>query len=776
MSRTRRRRPAPGTARLLRTAAPFPVVATAARALRPLLGTAAVLAAVASGPAALAAQAGSSGDGDEAIRSLRALSLDGGAGIRLDGILDEEAWSRADVATDFVQQEPVEGGEPTQSTEVRVVYDRDALYIGAVLHDTDPSGILAYQRARDAGLGTDDRFMWILDTFADGRSAYFFEINPAGLRGDGLLRVDVSFSLNKAWDGIWDAEVRRGEHGWSAEIRIPFRTLNFDPSLDRWGINFQRTVRRRNEEILWTGHRRNQGLFRPMHAGRVTGLRDLSQGIGLEAVPYGTTGWRSAPGLDAGSPEDWTGDVGFDLTYSVTPSLRASLTVNTDFAEVEVDERRVNLTRFPLFFPERRDFFLEGSDVFNFLPRNGVDPYFSRRVGLVEGEAVPILAGTRLAGQAGGFDLGFVQVRTDDHSGGPGEDFTAARVKRNILRESSVGVIYTRRARVGSFEGTYDEPRGQLFGADLDLFTSRFMGDRNLNFQAFYVFHTEPFPDRESTPHSDRRTRGIRLAYPNDIWDWHVSFREFGENWEPALGFAPRNGFRRLQPSLSWNPRPEESDWIRQYGFGLRFEYLTDLDGLLLTRNLGATLFRAELHSGDEIEVGVDEDFERTLEDFQIHPDVTIPAGAYTFRSGRVSAETARQRKLSAEVEATAGEFWSGDHTVVSGSLTARPYPGIFLSPEVEWNDVRLPEGDFTATVVRFEGEWHKSPSTSLLTTVQYDNVSEVVGLFARIRWIVRPGSDVFLVYTQNWENHPTRGLFTLERGGTVKATYTHRF
>jgi len=724
-------------------------------------------------PPAVAGQEAEGVD-DDGRKSVRAHRIGPDREIRLDGRLEEAVWEEAEAATDFIQQEPEEGAEPSQRTEVRILYDEETLYIGALMADTDPDGVLAYKRARDAGLGTDDRFMWILDTFADGRSAYFFELNPEGLRGDGLLRTDVSFTLNKDWDGIWDAEVRRGDHGWSAEIRIPVRTLNFNPALDAWGINFQRTVRRDNEEMLWTGHRRNEGLFRPMHAGRVTGLEGLSQGLGLEATPFVTGNRRSQPGLEGAGPASTTADAGVDVTYSVTPSLRASLTVNTDFAEVEVDQRRLNLTRFPLFFPEKRDFFLEGSDVFNFLPRNGVNPYFSRRIGLVEGEAVPILAGGRLTGQAAGFDVGLVQVRTDDHSGGPGESFTAARVKRNVLEESSVGAIYTRRARVGTFDGVYDQPRGQLLGADLDLFTSSFRGDRNLNFQAFYVFHTEPFPDREDTSHGDRRTRGIRLAYPNDIWNWHVSFREFGNAWTPPLGFAPRNGFRRLQPSLSWNPRPEDGR-IRQYGFGLRYEYLTDLAESLLTRQAGFDV-GAELHSGDEIEVGVEEQFERAERAFEIVEGVTIPTGGYTFRRASASVSTARQRQLAGQVRFDVGEFWSGNRTVLQGSATVRPVVGVSLTADAEWNDVSLPQGDFTASVFRFEGEWHATPDLSTIATLQYDDVSEVVGLFSRLRWIVRPGSDVFLVYTQNWEDRPGRGLFTLERGGTVKVTYTHRF
>ena len=373
--------------------------------------------------------------------------------INLDGRLDEEAWSLATPISDFTQQYPVEGGVPSERTEIRVVFSGDDLFIGVMLYD-DPSGILAYQKRRDAGLGTDDRFMWILDTFLDGRTGYFFEINAAGLMGDGLItgsggRGSGGGGMQKSWDGIWETRVARRSDGWSAEIRIPFRTLNFDPNLDSWGINFQRTIRRRQEEILWRGYRRNQGVFQPIHAGRLTGLGDLSQGIGLEATPYAVGGWRTQPADIVATT--YPGDMGVDVGYSLTPSLRAAVSMNTDFAEVEVDQRRVNLTRFPLRFPERRDFFLEGSGVFSFAPRNGAQPYFSRDIGLVGGQPIPVNYGARLGGQAGQYELGFLQVGTGavlpdtltGFNGSPRENFTVARIRRSFLEQSTIGVIYT---------------------------------------------------------------------------------------------------------------------------------------------------------------------------------------------------------------------------------------------------------------------------------------------------------------------------------------------
>jgi len=304
----------------------------------------------------LMAQTLASGGGDGELVALIALPLESGDDINLDGRLDEGAWERAIPITDFSTQEPVEGGTPSERTEIRVVYDEDALYIGAMLYD-DPEEILAFQMRRDGFLSTDDRFMWILDTFVDGRTGYFFETNAAGVMGDALISGGGGGGRGgggRAWDGIWRVQTEIRPDGWSLEIQIPFRTLNFDPTSEAWGINFQRTIRRRNEEILWRGYRRNQNLRDPVHAGRLTGLQGMSQGIGLEAVPYAVTNWKNVP--EAPEPTTYPSDIGLDVNYNITPSLRAGVSVNTDFAEAEVDQRRLNLTRFPLRFPEQRDF------------------------------------------------------------------------------------------------------------------------------------------------------------------------------------------------------------------------------------------------------------------------------------------------------------------------------------------------------------------------------------------------------------------------------------
>ncbi len=507
--------------------------------------------------------------------SVTAVRLAEGERLAVDGVLDEAAWQRAVPATDFAQIDPENGAPATERTEVRVVFDRDRLYVGVHCFDSSPARLLGNQMVRDGPLSSDDRFMWVLDPYFNQRGGYFFEINPSGAMGDGLLvasggggggSTGLGFGLtqSRAWDGIWLARVRRHDRGWSAEIEIPFRTLNFDPNAAAWGANFQRTVRRKNEESLWTGHGRNQGLYNLTSAGRLTGIADASQGVGVDIKPY-IIGTHTDP--QGSSRSVFKGTFGGDIFYNLTPQLKSNLTLNTDFAQTEVDDRQVNLTRFPLFFPEKRDFFLEGSGSFDFSrePSGDFVAFFSRRIGLdTRGRPQKIDYGVKLTGQAGRFDLGVLQLRTADQGGALGEDFTVARPRRRLMRQSYVGLIYTRRSTRGS-----TLPTRQTIGGDFELATTSFRGSQNLQFSGFYTRTPGAATD-------DNAIYGLRFNYPNDRWNARMSYRVVEKNADPAVGFIERADYRRWNPVVRFGPRPKSHRYIRQVSMETWAEWLTD--------------------------------------------------------------------------------------------------------------------------------------------------------------------------------------------------------
>ncbi len=706
------------------------------------------------------------------LHRIEAYQLQPGDNFTLDGKMNEPFWDRIPPHRNFTQQSPNEGENPTQITEIYVAYDDNYLIIAAKLFDNNPDGILAYQRRRNESLDTDDRFMWILDTFNDGRNAYFFETNPAGLRGDGLLTVGQSTNLNKAWDGIWDARTSINDEGWIIEVQIPFRSLDFDPNNTTWGINFQRTVRRYNEEIVWSGWRRNEGLFRPQNAGVLTGLEGLNQGLGLEITPYATA-TADRTWLNGQNPESGlSADAGFDISYNVTPSFRTSLTVNTDFAETEVDQRRVNLSRFDLFFPEQRDFFLEGASIFSFVPESGVTPYFSRNIGLIDGQPVPIQAGVQALGRHRNSNFGLYQIRTAETDISNREDFTAARFRQNILSESSVGLIYTRRA---TLDDDFFNDRHTL-GTDLELNTSRFMGDKNLQFQAFLVWNNMHTPE-ENTTFWDRSSRGVRVAYPNFPFSMHASYREFGEAFNPAVGFAPRVAFRRFQPTFSYERVFRNSRVFRSWQPELRYEYLTDLDFNPETMQTTFTPVDLTFESGDRIAFSVTRNFEKLTFDFDILRDesIIIPPGDYYAWAYNLGVNSAGFRRLSASLNLTHEGFWTGHRNTYQFDVTVRPLPGINLSADYSRSDVSLEQGDFYTDLVRFRGNVDLTPNTAFTNIIQFDNLSEVLGLYNRFRWTIHPGSDLFLVYTYNWMRMDDR-FSPIETQGAVKFSYTHRF
>ena len=710
-------------------------------------------------------------------KSFEAIEIDSEQ-ITLDGKLDEPFWKNIIGINDFLMQEPIEGGKPTENTIIKIAYDENYLYIGAILYDSDPDGIKAFKMRKDAPLNTDDRFMWILDTYLDGRNAYFFEINPRGLMGDGLLSIGQGRSLNKDWDGIWRPWTYIGDFGWSTEIRIPFHTLNFDPKISTWGINFQRTVRRKNEEILWSGHKRNQGLYRPQDAGRLTGLSNISQGLGLEVVGY-AKGEGSKVQKNSGEGYDKNGNIdgGLDINYNITTGLKASVTLNTDFAETEVDERQINLTRFPIRFPEKRDFFLEGANIYRFASSSGVYPYFSRKIGLQSGNPIPILYGGRVIGKIGKVEVAAQQVKTRGTDLVNSEDFSVVRLKQNFLKESSIGVLYTRRHTENGEQLPEPVQDRNTLGVDLSLNTSTFLKNQNLQFQAFAVIHNPNNLDEINNNIWDRSARGFRFNFPNDPWSGSLSYREFGLSYDPAVGFSRRNSFRRVEPRIRFSPILERSSVIRELQWEISFENLMSLQWKKLTQNIRLTPLSIRFESGDEISYQIIKNYERLEYNFNILGDnsIVIPIGDYSNWSHQIELETANYRKIVYEIELNIEGFWSGNRTEYQNNLIFRPYPGINLSLGYNHSNVDLNEGKFKANLIRFLGDFDFTPFISFSSNIQYDDISKQIGMNNRFKYTITPGSDIYFVYNHNWFDDEGK-YKTSSMLGTSKITYTHRF
>ena len=698
--------------------------------------------------------------------TVRAHAMPDDATLVIDGVLDEAVWADALPATDFLQRDPNNGAPATERTEVRIVFDRDRIVLGVTCYDSEPGRLLGNQMQRDQPFAGDDRFMWSLDPYLDGRSGYFFEINPSGAMGDGLI-TDVNGGVNKSWDGIWLARIRRSDIGWTAEIEIPFKTLNFNPANDAWGANFQRTVRRKQEESYWTGWRRNEGLNRMANAGRIVGLTGITQGIGLDIRPYALGGALQAPGRGVAGTEGQF-EAGADFFYNLTPALKVNFTVNTDFAETEVDQRQVNLTRFPLFFPEQRQFFLDGLNFFAFPPGNA-SPFFSRRIGLNEGQPQRILYGARMTGQMGNNDVGLLQVSTGEDGAVAGEDFTAARVRHRFGRQSHVGWIYTRRDARGGNAGTK-----HTAGADFTYATPSFYKGTRLDSGAWFLYTT---PDPGASALTGSNAYGWRGDLSGNTWRTAAFFREFQGEYDAAVGFTPRRNFRNWNPQLSWEPRLDRHPLIRGYQFEFNADVATDLRNNLINRNLMFTPFGIEFHSGDRVDFQLFRQSERLEIDFEISPGILLPFGsAYDWTRYQVVYNGATNRKVATRVEWSGGNFWDGTRTELNLQVTLRPRPGLFAQFSNENNFVDLAGGSFVTRLFRADIRTQFSPWVSLANNIQYDTVSRVAGLQTRFRWILRPGNDIFLVYTHNWRDSLDAGLQTLDRRAVTKAVYTWRF
>jgi hypothetical protein len=684
--------------------------------------------------------------------------------IHLDGRLDEANWRAAPITDHLLSIVPQEGGTPSGRTEIRVLADERNIVIGIRCEDASPKDIVRFSKLRDAALGSEDHVRIVIDPFLDGQSGYIFAVNANGARYDALVS-NRGESENSDWDAVWEAATSVDTSGWSVEIRLPVQSLIFKKGLTEWGFNIERRIQRKQEIIRWANVHRDQWFIQTSRAGLLTNLPAFNYGMGLNVRPS-LVGDRSQGGES--NKADWSFEPSLDASQRLGPNILATVTANTDFAETEVDTRQTNLTRFPLFFPEKRSFFLEGSDIFEFGLGTGsstVLPFFSRRIGLFQGNEVPVLAGAKLNGRMGQTSFGGLAIRTRDfetpESRLDASTMGVVRIRQNVLQESSMGLI-----------STFGDPQGRsgswASGADFTFQTTRFRGDKN-----FLVGAWGLLTDREDLT-GDRSAAGVKIDYPNDLWDCVFVYARIGEHFDPSLGFVARPGIHYLRSAMTFAPRPE-NDWIRQMFYELSVTYIAGLDGKWQTYGFLTAPVNWRLESGDRFEANVYPKGENLPEPFEIAEGVSIPAGAYHFTRYRLEVETAAKRRLHGELTWWFGSFYKGNLNEIEASLNWNPSPLFNFQFSGIRNIARLPFGDFDQTLAGLRVRFNVTPNLQLNSFVQYDTESRELGWNVRIHWIFSPLGDAFLVYNQNTFAE-TGNRWTLQnRQVTLKVRYQFR-
>ena len=712
----------------------------------------------------------------EGRATMRAIRLDGP--LQLDGQLDERVYFTVPPVTDFIQQEPDEGAPARDQTEVWVLFDRDTFYVAARCWSADPARIIANEMKRDSySMFGNETFSVVLDTYYDRRNGFNFITNALGALFDATITNERTPNLD--WNAVWDVRAGRFEQGWTLEMAIPFKSLRYRTGPSQiWGINFQRNVASTNEISFLTpipAALAFQGMFRFSSAPTLVGVEVPESGTRLEVKPYAisdvTTDLNATPRLS----NDPNGDFGVDVKYGVTQGLTADLTYNTDFAQVEVDEQQVNLTRFSLFFPEKREFFLEGQGIFDFGGgfRGGPTAYyfkgerfggaapvlfFSRRIGLNEGKAVPIRGGGRLTGKVGPYSIGLLDVQTGSELAAT--NFAVARLKRDVLRRSAVGALFTGRSVAVDAPGA-----SHTYGVD-GVFS--FYDNLNVN---TYLARTET-PGRRG---DDASYQG-QLEYSGDRWGLVVERLGVGANFNPEVGFLRRDDFRRSFGSFRFSPRPRSIAAVRKFLFEGSLDYIADGAGLLETR-LQQGIFGIEFENGDRFFAGATDNYEFLKEPFDIHKDVTIPIGGYSFTDARVVYALGQQRGVSGGLTFDRGQFFGGEWTSV-GYFRGRVNlsPQLSVEPSLSFNWIELPGGDFTTELVATRVIYTLTPRMFVAALLQYNSGADSLGTNIRLRWEYQPGSELFVVYTDERDTLTPRFRGLENRAFVVKFNRLFRF
>ncbi len=665
----------------------------------------------------------------------------------IDGMLSEDVWRQIEPVTEFVQREPVTGEPVSERTEFYVMYDDHYLYLGVRCYD-DPEKIVAREMARDVSLFNDDRIQVILDTHLDGRNAYWFQIGPRGSRGDAIISENGA-AFNNDWQGLWEGRATIQPYGWEAELAIPFKTLNFNRSQTTWGIKFIRYIRRKQEASYWPTANLDSYRFQVSDAGHLTGLENISQGTGLDITPYALGGhdYTSAAG------SDYMADAGVDVFYQLTSGIRSVLSINTDFAETEADARQINLTRFSLHFPEKRDFFLDGINYFNFGITGDRDnpfrtrliPFFSRRLGLdSEGKPVPVHAGGRVTGQAGAWNIGMMNIYQQKVYND--NNYSAMRISRNFGSQSTAGIIATR----GNASG---HGSNMVVGLDAKMGTSTFAGNKNLLFTAYGLQSQTTTP---MAAQSADYAFGMELNYPNDRLFWRTGFMHIDEHFTAGMGFVPRPGVRELYINAGVGPRPGR--WgILQVVSMAGYNQISNLEGRLETRKIQILPLQIRFNSGELVNFRTILNRENLAEDFDLSGTATIPGADYHFNEFEIFFGTARQRNLWSELTYNWGDFFHGSKKTVKSHSGWQVFIHAFFGVEIEKSYLRFPDESVDVGVYRILLNVLFNPDINLYTFIQYDDITKSAGWQSRFQWIIKPGRELLLAWNSSIDDPLSR-------------------
>ncbi len=675
----------------------------------------------------------------------------------LDGnVLDDPAWKASPVISGFHQEQPDEGQPASENTEVRIVFTRDTLYIGVVCYDREPGSIIVSDSRRDAGLDETDSFRIIFDTYRDRQNGFVFGTNPAAIEYDAQVTNEgqggggvsgqqggsgSGFNIN--WDAAWQVRTTIDERGWHAEFAIPFRTLRFPSGTDQiWGVNFQRNIRRRNERAYWAPIPRQYSLYRLSLAGTLSGIETPVM-RSFRVTPYALGNI-----VDSGVrpvESKVLGDVGVDFKYTLTPSLALDATINTDFAQVEVDDQQVNLDRFALFFPEKRPFFLENAGFFSVGNPGEIDLFFSRRIGLgLNGEAIPIIGGGRVSGKSGAYNIGMLNLQTDEYRDRvPGSNFTVMRVSRDLPNRSSVGAIFVNRQGTGSLAEPNDHNRTYAL-------------DGKVGIEDHTVLSS--FVARTETPGQtdDDYAYNVRSRTNVSRFDLETGYQEVGDNFNPEVGFLSRRGYRKPDVRLLTRWRPGDFLNLQELRPHVSFRGFWGHDGFHETGYVHVDN-HWQFRNAYEVHTGMNFTLEGVRTPFEIYPGIFVPPGTYEHQEAQLVFMTNQGAPISLNLQTFIGGFFGGDRVTLNPTLRMRA--GETLSTELSYsrNDVNLPWGDFTTNLLRTRISYSFNPRTFVQGLVQYNDRADLWSMNFRFGWLQAANTGLFVVYT---DTHGLNDLF----------------